>query len=84
MGLNIKNEETYRLVKELARVTGETQTVAVTTAVRERLERVGRQRHAGLADRLLAIGGDVARRLPEPLRAVDHGDLRYDERGLPR
>jgi antitoxin VapB len=84
MGLNIKNEDTYRLVQELARVTGETQTAAVTAAVRERLERVREKRGPGLADRLLAIGNDVARRLPERLRTADHGDLLYDEVGLPK
>ena len=36
MGLNIKNDETYRLVEELVKLTGETLTGAVTQAVRER------------------------------------------------
>ncbi|WP_211224072.1 hypothetical protein, partial [Pseudonocardia asaccharolytica] len=35
-------------------------------------------------DALLAIGRDSARRLAEPARSVDHGELLYDERGLPR
>ena len=39
MSLNIKNEETYRLAHELAELTGESVTTAVTEAVRERLER---------------------------------------------
>jgi antitoxin VapB len=38
---------------------------------------------AGLADRLLAIGRDTAPRLHEPFRTADHGDMLYDERGLP-
>ncbi|HET6988525.1 MAG TPA: type II toxin-antitoxin system VapB family antitoxin [Kribbella sp.] len=84
MSLNIKNEATHGLVRELARLTGESQTAAVDTAVRERLARVRRLRGAGLADRLLAIGADTAHRLPEELRTVDHGDLLYDENGLPR
>jgi antitoxin VapB len=84
MGLNIKNDETYRLVEELAKLTGETLTGAVTQAVRERLERLHRQRGASLADRLLLIGKDCAARLKEPFRSADHGDLLYDERGLPR
>jgi len=58
--LNIKNEETHRLAQELARLTGESMTAAVTEAVRERLERVRRERATGLADRLLAIGKDCA------------------------
>jgi antitoxin VapB len=83
MSLNIKNAETHELVQELAALTGETQTMAVTIAVRERLERVRHLREAGMADRLLAIGTDTARRLREPYRSADHGDLLYDERGLP-
>ena len=83
MSLNIKNSETHQLVQELAELTGETQTTAVTVAVRERLERVRHLHEAGLADRLLAIGRDTAPRLREPFRTADHGDLLYDERGLP-
>lgn len=83
MSLNIKNPETYHLVQELAALTGETQTAAVTIAVRERLDRVRHLREAGLADRLLAIGADTAPRLHEPWRSADHGDLLYDEHGLP-
>jgi len=60
VSLNIKNEETHRLAQELARLTGESMTAAVTEALRERLERVRRERAAGLADRLLAIGKDCA------------------------
>ena len=83
MSLNIKSAETHQLVQELAELTGETQTLAVTVAVRERLERVRHLHEAGLADRLLAIGTDTAPRLREPFRSADHGDLLYDERGLP-
>ena len=83
MSLNIKNTETHHLVQELAALTGETQTMAVTIAVRERLERVRHLREAGLADRLLAIGADTAPRLGEPWRSADHRDLLYDDRGLP-
>ena len=83
MSLNIKNEETHHLVVELAQLTGESQTTAVTVAVRERLERLRAARGASLADRLLAIGEDTARRLREPFRSAEHGDLLYDENGLP-
>jgi antitoxin VapB len=84
MGLNIKNPETHRLAEELAKRTGESMTSAVTTAVRERLERVRREQGISLADRLVAIGQDCAKRLKEPFRSTEHGDLLYDERGLPR
>jgi antitoxin VapB len=79
MGLNIKNEETHRLAQELARLTGESITAAVTGAVRERLDRVRRARNAGLADRLVAIGKDCAAHLKEPFRTVDHGELLYNK-----
>jgi antitoxin VapB len=39
MSLNIKNEETHQLARELARRNGETVTLAVTIALKERLER---------------------------------------------
>jgi antitoxin VapB len=84
MGLNIKNTETHRLVQELAALTGESMTAAVTEAVRERLDRVRRERSVSLAERLLAIGKDCAAHLKEPFQSIDHGDLLYDERGLPR
>jgi antitoxin VapB len=83
VSLNIKNAETHQLVQELAALTGETQTTAVTIAVRERLDRVRHLREPGMADRLLAIGKDTAPRLCEPFRTADHGDLLYDDRGLP-
>lgn len=44
MALNIKNVEADRLAHELAQTTGETITEAVTTALRERLSAVRRQR----------------------------------------
>lgn len=83
MGLNIKNEETHRLAQELATLTGESMTAAVTEALHERLDRVRRERGVSLADRLLAIGRDCATHLKEPFRSGDHGDLLYNERGLP-
>ncbi len=84
MPMNIKNAEAERLVRKLSRLTGESMTEAVSVAVRERLERVQRRRGKGLADHLLAIGRDCASRLKEPFRSADHGELLYDERGLPR
>jgi antitoxin VapB len=84
MGMNIKNDETHRLVQELARLTGENQTVAITKAVRERLNRVRRERRKSLADRLVEIGKDCASRLKEPYKSAEHGDLLYDKDGLPR
>jgi antitoxin VapB len=84
MAMNIKNAETERLVRELVAITNESMTVAITEAVRERLERLNKEPENELAERLMAIGKDCAARLKEPFRSADHGDLLYDERGLPR
>jgi len=84
MSLNIKNDETHRLARELAALTGENMTVAIREALRERLDRVRRSRKSRMSDRLLAIGKDCAARLKEPFRSADHGDLLYGEDGLPR
>ncbi len=84
MALNIKNEEAQKLAKELARLTGESMTAAITEAVRERLDRVRSEHGTGLADRLVKIGKDCAAHLREPFRSVDHGELLYNEKGLPR
>jgi antitoxin VapB len=84
MSLNLKNDETNRLAHELSGLTGETLTTAVTVALRERLERLHQSKRGALSDRLLKIGKDCAAHLKEPFRSVDHGDLLYDERGLPK
>ncbi len=84
MSLNIKNKEAHKLATQLAKLTGESMTEAVTTAVRERLDRVRRDRGPGLARHLLDIGEDCAAHLKKPFRSADHGDLLYDEKGLPR
>lgn len=87
MGLNIKNEEATRLARKLAAQTGESVTEAVTVAVRERLSRVGQQDQVASADRLARIreiATDAGRRWVEPYRSAEHGDVLYDELGLPR
>lgn len=42
MGLNIKNSDTEAAIRALAALTGEKLTVAIDSAVREKLERVQR------------------------------------------
>ncbi len=85
MSLNIKNEETCRLASELANLTGETMTGAITVALRERLER--EQRSRSVEERMQAIEA-IAERCSKLLRpgpsAVEHGDFLYDEHGIPK
>ncbi len=87
MSLNIKNPEAAALARQLAAATGESLTRAVTVAVRDRLMRVRAEKEvvaAERADRLRAIASDAAGRWVEPWRSADHGDVLYDEAGLPR
>jgi antitoxin VapB len=90
MSLNIKDKDAHKLSQQLARLTGESLTEAVTEALRERLKRVQNKvrnndkQAAKLSDRLLEIGRDCSKRLKEPFRSADHGDLLYDEKGLPK
>jgi antitoxin VapB len=84
VALNIKSEEAQKLARELARLTGQSITAAITDAVRERLDRVKSDRGSGLAERLVRIGKDCAAHLQEPFLSADYADLLYDEKGLPR
>jgi antitoxin VapB len=87
MALSIKSPEAERLARRLAAATGESVTGAITAAVRERLERIERNSGGAIrtrSERLTAIAADATPRWTDALREVDHGDLLYDERGLPR
>jgi antitoxin VapB len=84
MSLNIKNEETHRMAQELARLTGESMTAAVSEAIRERLERVRGNSGKGMAARILEIGRDCAAHLEEPFKSMDIDEFLYDEKGLPK
>ena len=85
MALNIKNKETCALVEELAQLTGESMTEAITKAVRERLETAKqRKKKHGVAEKLMEIGRATAPLIKEPFKSTPHGDLLYDEYGLPK
>ena len=83
MSLNIKNEHTHELVQELAAATGQTQTQAVNSAVEEKLAQLRQRQYGGMADQLLALGREMSARMEEPYRSIEHGELLYDENGLP-
>jgi antitoxin VapB len=80
MALNIKDPSVHEAVKQISKITGESQAQAVATAVSERLIRLQRD---DLAARLLAIGHKTASRMSPETKRLDHGALLYDERGLP-
>ena len=85
MSFKPENDDILRLAGELANLTGETVDEAVNVALRERLERVKHERSVEERVRELhAIGQRTARMLRDGPSAVEHGDLLYDERGLPK
>ena len=82
MGISIKNEETERLARVLARETGESLTAAITRALEDRLARLERRRSPA---QRRALGAAICREvqaLPElDARSADE-ILGYDENGL--
>ena len=83
MALSFKDEETDRLAREVAKLTGESLTVAVRRALAERLERERLRlgEAGGIADRLLAIGRHCAS-LPDLDRRTPDEIIGYDEFGM--
>lgn len=85
--LNIKSDEAYRLAAELAALTGESLTEAVTVSLRERLERARRaaDRDARVQD-VMRLAEELRAHVEGPLLSNEQLDtLLYDpETGLPR
>jgi antitoxin VapB len=81
--LNIKDPEARRLAEELAGLTGESITEAVTEALRQRLKR---ERNAwgkvGVAEKLMALAEEISK-LPV-LDDRDPDEILYDAYGLPK
>lgn len=84
MSLNIKNADVHRMARQLAKITGENMTEAIAQALRERLDRIRQRRQPDLAGSLVRIGKECAAHLKEPFRSAEHGELLYDENGLPK
>ena len=84
MALSIKNDETERLARQMARETGESITEAIQKALQERWERLKlRRRSHALAGQI----DDLLRRvdaLPTLDSRPDDEILGYDEHGMPR
>lgn len=86
MAITIKNAETESLSRELAQLSGETITKAITVAVRDRLELLRTtESEPSRTQRLLAIGRSIAPALRDGAvrsTSIEVEDL-YDEQGLP-
>jgi antitoxin VapB len=84
MALNIRNIEAEQLAASLAKLTGETKTQAVIQALRDRLDRLRRERsRRRLSDELDEIAVHVAGLPVRDERPADE-ILGYDEHGVPR
>ena len=85
MALSVKDAETDRLAREVARLTGESLTEAVRRALAERLARERRKRGeaGGLAGRLDALAREGAA-LPDLDGRHAEEIIGYDAHGLPR
>jgi antitoxin VapB len=87
MSLNIKNETTHELVRQLAALTGQSQTSAVEDAVRRRLAELQQTKEAEVERKRAAIEAVVARArlLPTTGKTTEEiMDEMYDDWGLPR
>ena len=79
--MNIKNAEAAAIAAELAAQDGKSVTQVVLEALRDAKRKREKTQEERLA-RVMAICRDTAARLgPNP---IDHGELLYDERGLPK
>ena len=85
MALSIKHPDVDQLARDLSKMTGESLTQAVLTALRERLERQSRkQNHKQiLADELNRIANRCSR-LPILDERSEDEILGYDTAGIPR
>ena len=84
MALSIKDPETERLARTLAKLTGENITTATKRAIEERLRRLGGQaRRAALLEDMAEIRRRWSAMTVQDDRTADE-ILGYDERGLPR
>jgi antitoxin VapB len=89
MQLNIKSEEARRLATELARETGESMTQAVTTALRDRLDRIARsrsvvERTANIRTIQASVAAALANAGQSAPSQADLDQADYDADGLPR
>lgn len=84
MAMSIKNRETERLARQVARETGESLTEAIDAALKERLERLKRKQQGRIITEKLE---DILRRvdaLPTLDARSEDDILGYDEQGVPR
>jgi antitoxin VapB len=91
VSLNIKDDETHALVRELAALKGTTLTAAVKLAVKQEIEREkasqgmpGFPKKKKRSEVLQAFAREFASRVKTPIHSWDMDKLLYDDKGLPK
>ncbi|MXX93618.1 MAG: PSK operon transcription factor [Chloroflexi bacterium] len=85
MALNIKNQETCDLAREVAQMTDDTMTGAITIALRQRRDQLKRERGREALLRDIRAIAERCSKLVEPgFTSADIDDLLYDEYGIPK
>ena len=82
MSLNVKDPEAHRLAQAIAKETGQSLTRVVIDSLRERHEKLEKRKGKASLAELMAIARRASRAVKRPY--VDHGELLYDEHGLPK
>jgi antitoxin VapB len=82
-GLTIESPEAERLATAIATQTGKSVDDVVTESLREQFERLPKKRERKASvEELLAMAHEIASLAKGP--SIDHGELLYDEHGLPK
>jgi hypothetical protein len=91
VALNIKNEETERIVRELAALKQVSLVVAVSEAVKEKLEREKVEGERTVqpsrlkrSDYLQGFAREFSKRVKNPIHSSEIDALLYDKDGLPK
>ena len=82
MSLNVKDPEAHRLAQAIARETGESLTKVVVESLRARHANIEKRKGKASLAELMAIARRASRAVKRPY--VEHGQLLYDEHGLPK
>lgn len=82
MSNNIKDPDVHRLARDLARMSGKSMTRIVRESLEARYEVLARDKQRAGVDELMNIARRVSNEAISD--APDHGELLYDELGLPR
>jgi antitoxin VapB len=84
MSLNIKNPETHALAAELARRLDVSMTEAVTLALADKLAATSREAEAARKLETLKRTAALITAMIGPEGLPDHGELLYDDLGMPK